>query len=108
MNDAQHEYQKAAGGKRRNSFARQAQADMAEARQVRAEQEAAQPVQAEAVETVAQRHERNRAARAERFDALQAGDSLDSFGLSATVRKKNAKSVITDSGSRWTRKELTG
>lgn len=42
------------------------------------------------------------------FDLLEVGDSLAAFGLSAVVAKKNRKSVITTSGSRWTRYELTG
>lgn len=45
------------------------------------------------------------AARA-RFDALQVGDSLQSFGICALVAKKNAKSVVTTTGSRWTLTEL--
>ena len=41
-----------------------------------------------------------------RFDALQVGDSMQAFGICAVVAKKNAKSVITTSGTRYTSVEL--
>lgn len=41
-----------------------------------------------------------------KFDALQVGDSLQSFGICAVVAKKNAKSVTTTSGTRYSLKEL--
>ena len=41
-----------------------------------------------------------------RFDALQVGDSLQPFGICAVVAKKNAKSVTTTSGTRYSLVEL--
>jgi len=41
-----------------------------------------------------------------RFDALQTGDSLTAFGICAIVAKKNAKSVTTTSGTRYSLVEL--
>lgn len=41
-----------------------------------------------------------------RFDALQVGDSLQAFGVCAVVAKKNAKSVTTTSGTRYSLAEL--
>lgn len=40
------------------------------------------------------------------FDALNIGDSLQQFGICAIVAKKNAKSVITTSGTKYTLLEL--
>ena len=47
-------------------------------------------------------HNKNRAL----FDALKVGDSLECFGIAGVVAKKNAKSVVTELGSRYTLKEL--
>lgn len=47
-------------------------------------------------------HKSNR----ELFDALKVGDSLECFGIGGVVAKKNAKSVVTELGSRYTLKEL--
>lgn len=41
-----------------------------------------------------------------RFDALKVGDSMDVFGICAVVAKKNAKSVVTTSGTKYTTFEL--
>lgn len=42
----------------------------------------------------------------EMFNALRVGDSMQCFGISASVAKKNAKSVVTELGTKWTMKEL--
>lgn len=42
----------------------------------------------------------------ELFDALKVGDSLECFGISGVAAKKNAKSIVTGLGSRYTLKEL--
>lgn len=47
-------------------------------------------------------HNKNRAL----FNALKVGDSLECFGIAGVVEKKNAKSVVTELGSRYTLKEL--
>lgn len=47
-------------------------------------------------------HSKNRAL----FDALKVGDSLECFGIEGVVAKKNAKSVVTGLGSRYSLKEL--
>lgn len=40
------------------------------------------------------------------FDALKEGDSLECFDICGTVAKKNAKSVVTTLGTRYTLKQL--
>ena len=90
-----------------NSYARRAREDMRDARRATAKLEQAERERNRDPDAKARR-ERRMQAMAEAFDMLTAGDSLELFGLSATVRKKNRKSVATSMGTRWTRKELTG
>jgi len=96
---------------RRNSYARRAQADLREAREgarrylaAEHEREAAEAIANGTTASDRVCRARDRAAIA--FDALQAGDSLDHFGLAAVVAKKNRKSVVKTLGVRWTRKQL--
>ena len=96
---------------RQNSYARRAQQDIREAREGAKRYECAERdrIAAENVaagNTPSDRVAARRAARANAFDALQVGDSLEPFGLAAVVAKKNAKSVRTTLGVTWTRKQL--
>lgn len=68
------------------------------------------PSDADKKRAAQQRRQEARAARqlvqAQLFDSLQVGDNLEAFGLAAVVQKKNAKSVVTTLGVRWTRAQL--
>ena len=96
---------------RQNSYARRAQQDIREAREgakryVQAERERIAAENVANGDTPAARVARRRERRANAFDALEVGDSLEHFGLAAVVAKKNAKSVRTTLGVTWTRKQL--
>ena len=96
---------------RQNSYARRAQQDIREAREgakryERAERDRVAAENVAAGNTPSALFAARRAARANAFDALQVGDSLEPFGLAAVVAKKNPKSVRTTLGVTWTRKQM--
>ena len=96
---------------RQNSYARRAQQDIREAREgakryERAERDRIAAENVAAGNTPSALFAARRAARANAFDALQVGDSLEPFGLAAVVAKKNPKSVRTTLGVTWTRQQL--
>jgi hypothetical protein len=92
---------------RQNSYYRRASAQLREAREIAASMERSERARS-ADGKEPERIRARLAARAEAFDALQVGDSLELFGVCAVVGKKNRKSVVTTTGTRWTRRGLTG
>lgn len=94
-----------------NSYAQLARRQVTQAREAAQEHERNEAERHAAIneangDTPSQRVARAKARRAELFESLKAGDSLERFGLCATVARKNRKSVTTDMGVRWTRKDL--
>lgn len=92
---------------RQTSYAKKGREFLTEANQAKAEADEAERAARRQMDAQRDRRAQQEFAEAV-FDALREGDSLECFGVAAVVKRKNAKSVVTNMGTRWTKAELTG
>ncbi len=94
-------------GQPQNNFFREAKKNLKQARQEEKQFRQEQKSDVKPAEIPENYREQAKQMLEQKFDALQAGDTLREFGFpQVEVHKKNKKSVVTATGVKFTKQEL--